>query len=98
MTAGIQSGDLTELAQLINFRIGAWQDFGYENPPSADCVPIPPLGRRSTEARAAAQEALRDIDRLAARLAKVRRQLEAEIREDENIRRAALEPPPESRS
>ena len=32
---------LEELAGLINFRVGAWQDFGYENPPDSMCEECP---------------------------------------------------------
>ena len=29
--------DIVGLAELINFRVGAWHDFGYENPPDSAC-------------------------------------------------------------
>ena len=32
---------LEGLAGLINFRVGAWQDFGYENPPDSMCEDCP---------------------------------------------------------
>jgi len=79
---------LEELAGLIHFRVGAWHDFGYENPPAPDCATIPPLGERSASAIEAGHEALKDIDQLIARLHRVKDQLAAEIRQDEDIRQA----------
>jgi hypothetical protein len=79
------TGDLEELAGLIHWHAGVWQDLGYENPP-AGCAPIPPLGQRSAQAIKAGHEAVRDIDRLIARLHQVRAQLVSELRQDEDIR------------
>jgi hypothetical protein len=84
--ADMNTGDLGELAGLIHFRIGAWQDFGYEHPPTPDCVTIPPLGQRSANAIKAGHEAIEDIDQLIARLHQVRAQLADELRQDEGIR------------
>jgi hypothetical protein len=78
---------LEELAGLIHFRVGAWHDFGYENPPAPDCATIPPLGERSANAIEAGREALKDIDQLIARLHQVKGQLADELRQDEDIRR-----------
>ncbi len=75
---------LEELAGVIRFRIGAWQDFGYANPPTPDCKTIPPLGERSADAIKAGHEAVRDIDRLIAQLRQVRGQLAGELRENED--------------
>ena len=50
MSAPDFSHGLEELAGLINFRVGAWHDFGYETPPAPDCAAIPPLGERSANA------------------------------------------------
>jgi len=47
---------------------------------------IPPLGERSAEAIKAGHEAVRDIDRLIARLHEVRARLVSELRADEDIR------------
>ena len=77
---------LEELAGLIHFRVGAWHDFGYENPPAPDCATIPPLGERSAHAIEAGGEALKDIDQLIARLHRVRAQLADELQQDEDIR------------
>ena len=66
---------LEELAGLINFRVGAWQDFGYAEPPTPECATIPPLGERSAKAIEAGHEAVKDIDQLIARLHQVRAQL-----------------------
>lgn len=41
MTAPDFSHGIEELAGLINFRVGAWQDFGYENPPDSKCEDCP---------------------------------------------------------
>ena len=79
---------LAELAGLINFRVGAWHDFGYEEPPAPDCATIPPLGERSANAIKAGHEAVRDIDQLIARLHRLRAELVGELRQDEDIRMA----------
>ena len=77
---------LEELAGLINFRVGQWQDLGYAEPPTPECLPIPPLGQRSAKAIEAGHEAVKDIDRLIARLHQVRALLVSELRQDEDIR------------
>jgi hypothetical protein len=82
---------LAELADLINFRVGAWHDFGYADPPAPECKPIPPLGERSADAIKAGHEAVKDIDRLIARLHQVRAQLVSELREDSDIRAARVD-------
>ena len=82
---------LEELAGLINFRAGAWQDFGYAEPPSPDCAAIPPLGQRSAKAIEAGHEAVKDIDQLIARLHQVRAQLVSELRQDEDVRTARID-------
>ena len=82
----IDTSDLGEMAGLIHFRIGAWQDFGYENPPTPECATIPPLGERSANAITAGHGAIQEIDRLIARLYQVRAQLVNELRRDEDIR------------
>ena len=82
---------LEELAGLINFRVGAWQDFGYAEPPTPDCATIPPLGERSARAIEAGHEAVKDIDQLIARLHQVRAQLVSELRQDGDIRAARVD-------
>ena len=93
--AGAGEGDaaagLEELAGLINFRVGAWQDFGYAEPPAPECAPIPPLGQRSAKAIEAGHEAVKDIDQLIARLHQVRAQLVSELRQDEDVRTARID-------
>ncbi len=89
----VDTGGLEDLAGLIHFRVGAWQDFGYAEPPTPECATIPPLGERSANAIQAGHEALKDIDQLIARLRRVRAQLADELRQDENIRASA---PPEA--
>ena len=81
------TGGLAELARLIQFRVGVWQDLGYPEPlPSPDCKPIPPLGQRSAQAIESGHAAIREIDELIAELHKVRAQLVSELRQDEDLR------------
>jgi hypothetical protein len=86
--ASPDTGMLGELAALIHFRVGAWQDFGYEDPPAPDCKTIPALGERSAAAITAGHQAVRDVDYLIGRLHDVRRQLVSQLRGDEEIRMA----------
>jgi hypothetical protein len=79
---------LEELAALIHGLVGAWQDFGYEDPPTPDCAVIPPLGERSADAIRAGHEAITDIDRLLAQLYGVRSTLVSQLRRDADIRMA----------
>jgi hypothetical protein len=88
LNAGPPTSGLEELAGLIHFRVGAWQDFGYENPPAPDCKAIPALGERSANAITAGHEAVKDIDQLIAQLYDVRSQLVSQLRRDEDIRMA----------
>ncbi len=81
---------LEELAGLINFRVGAWQDFGYAEPPTPECATIPPLGEHSAKAIEARHEAIKNIDQLIARLDQVRAQLVSELRQDEDVRTARI--------
>jgi hypothetical protein len=85
---GDLSRGLEELAGLISFRVGAWHDFGYEDPPSPDCKPVPPLGERSAEAIRNGHQAVRDIDELIRQLHGLRGQLVSELRQDEDLRAA----------
>jgi hypothetical protein len=78
--------DIVGLAELINFRVGAWHDFGYETPPAPECKSIPPLGERSAEAVKAGHEAIEAIDELIRQLHALRSQLIGELREDEDVR------------
>ena len=71
---------LEELAGLISFRVGAWHDFGWPDPPAPNCLPIPPLGKRSAQAITAGHEAVEAIDKLARQLYALRQQLTAELR------------------
>ena len=52
---------LEELAGLINFRVGAWQDFGYAEPPAPECGAIPPLGHGTKEECREAAELLAEV-------------------------------------
>lgn len=88
----IPSEGLEELAALIHFQVGAWQDLGYEDPPSPDCKTIPPLGERSASAITAGHEAIEDIDRLIRQLHDVRSVLVSQLRRDEDIRTARTFP------
>ena len=91
MSADGLAAGLEELAALIYFRIGAWQDFGYAEPPAPDCKPVPPLGERSAKAIEAGHEAVKDIDQLVAQLHRVRAELVAELRQDADIRNARVD-------
>jgi hypothetical protein len=86
-TAGFSHG-IEELAGLINFRVGAWHDLGYETPPAPECKPIPPLGERSAEAIKAAHAAIGAIDELTRQLYALRSQLAGELRQDSDLRAA----------
>jgi hypothetical protein len=86
----IATGGLSELAQLIHFRVGAWEDLGYRNPPAPDCATVPPLGERSASAIGNGREAIGDIDRLIAQLHGARAGLAGQLRRDEDIRMAGL--------
>jgi hypothetical protein len=85
------SHGIEELAGLINFRVGAWHDFGYEVPPTPDCKPIPPLGERSAQAIKAGHEAIEAIDELTRQLYALRSQLIGELRQDEDVRTARVD-------
>jgi hypothetical protein len=89
----LDTSGLEELAGLVSFHVGAWQDFGYENPPGPGSKAIPPLGERSANATKAGHDAVEDIDRLIARLHQVRARLVSELRQDEDIRMARPLPP-----
>jgi len=84
-TTAIEYG-IEELAGLINFRVGAWHDFGYADPPAPECKAIPPLGERSAEAIKAGHAAIETIDELTRQLYVLREQLVGELRQDEDIR------------
>jgi hypothetical protein len=86
--AGPQTSGLAELVDLINLHVGAWEHFGYADPPSPGCAVIPPLGERSASAIKAGHEAIADIDRLLAQLYGIREQLVGQLRRDEDIRMA----------
>jgi hypothetical protein len=77
---------LAELADLVNFRVGAWHDFGYADPPTPECKAIPPLGERSAVAIRNGHQAIRDIDEMVRQLHALRAQLARELRQDEDIR------------
>jgi hypothetical protein len=80
------SHGINELADSVNFSVGAWRDFGYETPPTPECKPIPPLGERSAEAIKAAHAAIETIDELTRQLCALRSQLVGELRQDEDVR------------
>lgn len=75
-----------ELAELISGRIGAWEDYGYADPPGPECKPVPPLGSRSAEAIRNGHQAVRDIDEMIRQLHALRGQLVSELRQDDDIR------------
>jgi len=77
---------LTELAEAICFYVGAWHDFGYEEPPTPECATIPPLGERSANAIRSSNCAVDEIDKLTRQLDELRSQLMSEMRTDEDKR------------
>lgn len=85
MTVSDLAAGLEEQAGYINFLAGAWQDFGYENPPAPGCKPVPPLGERSAEAVKSGYQALGEIDELVRRLYALRGQLVNELRQDADL-------------
>lgn len=89
--AGDLSAGLSELADLINFQVGAWQELGYAQPPTPECATIPPLGERSAKAIKAGHEAIGTIDELIRRLHLLRGQLVNELRKDADIREARVD-------
>lgn len=91
MSAADLSSGLGELADLINFQVSAWQDFGYEVPPMPDCKPVPPLGERSAAAITAGHEAVKAVDKLTRQLYRLREQLVGELRQDEDLRAARVD-------
>lgn len=91
MTAPDLSYGIEELAGLINFRVGAWHDFGYEMPPTPECKPIPPLGERSAEAIKAGHAAVEAIDELTKHLYTLRAQLVGELRQNSDALMARLD-------
>lgn len=77
---------IVEAAEFLNFRIGAWHDFGYAVPPAPHCKTIPPLGERSAEAIKAGHGAIEVIDEIIRDLHVLREQLITELRTDEDVR------------
>jgi hypothetical protein len=82
---------LEELARLINWHVGVWHDLGYENPPTPECKPIPPLGERSAEAIKGAHAAIDDIDTLTLQLSALRQHLVSELRQNEDLLMSRLD-------
>lgn len=82
----MNAGDIEGLAGEINVLIGAWEEFGYADPPLPGCAPVPPLGQRSAAAITAGHEAIDGIDKLTRRLYEIRNQLVGELRKDSDIR------------
>jgi hypothetical protein len=82
---------LAELADLINFHLAGWRDFGYAVPPAPECKAIPPLGQRSAEAIRNGHSAIETIDELTRQLYALREQLVSELREDSDIRAARVD-------
>jgi hypothetical protein len=85
------SQGINELADFINFQVGAWHDFGYAVPPMPECKPIPPLGERSANAIKAGHEAIEAIDQLTRQLYALREQLVGELRQDSDIRAVRID-------
>lgn len=83
-TADDKIADISATAGLLAFHIGAWNEFGYANPPTPDCTPIPPLGERSANAITAGHDAIADIDQMLRNLHALRSQLVTELRTNED--------------
>ena len=90
MSADLSLG-LEEKAGYISWLVGSWHDLGYENPPTPECKPIPPLGERSAEAIKGGHRAVEEIDVLTRQLVALRQQLVGELRKNEDILMARLE-------
>jgi hypothetical protein len=82
---------IAEAADLLNFRIGEWHDFGYATPPAPDCKAIPPLGERSAEAIKGAYGAIEVIDEIVRDLHRLREQLIGELRANEDALNARVD-------
>jgi len=82
---------IAEAADLLNFRIGEWHDFGYATPPTPTCKTIPPLGERSAEAIKGAHRAIEVIDEIVRDLHRLREQLIGELRANEDALNARVE-------
>jgi hypothetical protein len=82
---------IQEPADLLNFRIAEWHDFGYATPPTPDCKTIPPLGERSAEAIKAADGAIEVIDEIVRDLHRLREQLIGELRANEDALNARVD-------
>jgi hypothetical protein len=82
---------IAEAADLLNFSLGEWHDFGYATPPTPSCKTIPPLGERSVEAIRGGHEAIKVLDEIIRELYQVRGQLIRELRADEDIRTVRLD-------
>lgn len=87
----LNTGELTEMVDLIHFKVGEWQDFGYANPPTPECKTIPALGDRSAGAIKAGHAAIEEIDKLTRKLYEVREALVGEFRWDSDIRGARVD-------
>lgn len=91
MNAPDLSRGISERADMINFYVSGWREFGYDEPPSPECQPVPPLGRRSAQAITRGHEAVAEIDRLAGDLHRLREQLVTELHQDSEIRAARVD-------
>jgi hypothetical protein len=82
---------IQEPADLLNFCIGAWHDFGYANPPTPTSKVIPPLGERSAEGIKAGHGAIEVIDEIVRDLYRLREQLVGEMRADQDARNVGVD-------
>ncbi|MGH3409530.1 MAG: hypothetical protein ACRDRJ_44605 [Streptosporangiaceae bacterium] len=82
---------IEDAAGLLAVRVGAWNEFGYAEPPEPHCQPIPPLGERSAEAIRGGHGAIQVIDEIIAGLHRLRSQLIGEMRTDEDVRAARID-------
>ena len=90
MSADLSHG-IEERAGVICGLVGAWHDFGYEDPPAPSCKAIPPLGERSADAIKAGHQAVGMIDDLTRQLDALRQQLVTELRQNSDLLMARLD-------
>ena len=87
----IDTSGLLERVEMINFLVGGWQAYGYENPPTSDCKAIPPIGERYADEVRAGHQAVDEIDQLTRDLYRLRDQLVTELRQNEDIAAARVD-------
>lgn len=80
------AAECADLLDLIATAIGAWNEFGYREPPTAESAVIPPLGERKATAITAGHAAISSIDQLTRKVGTLRAKLLSELRVDSEVR------------